>query len=878
MPLAPGTRLGSFEIVRLLGAGGMGAVYRAYDPRLQREVAVKVLPPEFAREPDRLRRFEQEALAVARLAHPNIVAVHDIGTHEGSPFMVTELLEGATLRDTMADRPLPTRKTLDIALQTARGIAAAHEQGIVHRDIKPENLFLTRDGRVKILDFGIAKLTDLETTAETAPTLTAHGLAVGTAAYMAPEQARGARADHRADFFSLGIVLYEMVSGVSPFRRETAAETMTAILREEPPPLPAAGTVPPGLDRVIGHCLEKNADERFQSARDLVFALESLTGATRPETAARAPKSAQVVRLALALGVLALVALAAFMAGQRTQQGPERLDLAAIHRHTDLAGLEDVPAISPDLKFIAFTARENGVRQIFVRLLAGGSPLPVTKDAVDHENPRWSADASSIIYFSPATPGAIQGTIWQIPALGGSPHRLLDSVGGGDVNAEGRLAAFRLAGGAIELVTVATDAADLDVIARFEDPVYYKYPRWSPDGKSIAYQRGDGFRWDLFVVDAAGGTPQQLTQDRDQMYGLAWLPDGSGLIFSSGRLATLPYLPTIGLWEIGLRDRTPRRLAVADQSYLHPDVHRDGLIAASRLQLNFDIWKYPIDGTPESNVRRALRLTDQTGQVQTPTVGADDGQVAFLSDSGGHANLWIANAGRAELRQITHEHDPMVALGVPIWSPDGRTIAFVSSRGNVGLDFGLWLVGPDGGNLRNVAQRGLGAAWSSDARWLYYVDSAGVSKIAPDGGKPVHVRPAPARNAVGAHDGTLYFTVDRTLADGTPGFEIHAASPEAGPSRVVGRIPVSRVPQWQILNPSLSPDGEWLAMPLTDGAATNIWALSTRTSEWRQITDFGGRPTFIARRVSWSADGRSIIAAVGEGDADVVIFEPHRPQ
>jgi eukaryotic-like serine/threonine-protein kinase len=217
MTISPGTRLGPFDVVDLLGAGGMGAVYRAHDPRLRRDVAIKVLPAGFLGDPNRLRRFEQEALAVARLAHPNIVAIHDIGTHEGSPYIVTELLEGGTLREKMRFRTLPVRKAVEYAMQIGHGLAAAHERGIVHRDIKPENVFVTREGRVKILDFGIARLTDVdEATATTAVTLTGLG-GLGTAAYMSPEQARGARADHRADLFSLGVVLYEMLSGVSPF-------------------------------------------------------------------------------------------------------------------------------------------------------------------------------------------------------------------------------------------------------------------------------------------------------------------------------------------------------------------------------------------------------------------------------------------------------------------------------------------------------------------------------------------------------------------------------------------------------------------------------------------------------------------------------------
>jgi tricorn protease-like protein len=314
-------------------------------------------------------------------------------------------------------------------------------------------------------------------------------------------------------------------------------------------------------------------------------------------------------------------------------------------------------------------------------------------------------------------------------------------------------------------------------------------------------------------------------------------------------------------------------VAIADESYLQPDVHQSGAIAASRLKLQFDVWKYPIDGAPEANVRRGTRLTRQTGQVQTPTVGVNDRDVAFLSDSGGHANLWVTNTETRTVRQITHERDHAVALGIPIWSPDGSSIAFVSSRGNSGLGFGIWIVSPDGGNLRQLTPRGLGAAWSSDSQGIYYVDGGGLYKVPAAGGTPVVVRPSGVRNVAGSDGTTLYFVVDRVLADRTPGFEIHAASPESGPSRVLARIAPSRAPQWQIVNPSLSPDGQWLAMPLTDGVTTNIWRLSTKTGEWRQITDFGDRPTFIARRVSWSVDGKSILAAVGEGDADVVVFE-----
>ena len=854
----------------------MGAVYRAYDPRLQRHIAIKVLSTGFGGDPDRLRRFEQEALAVARLAHPNILAVHDIGSFEGSPYIVTELLEGETLRETMNGRQLSGRKALDFARQIAQGLAAAHEHGIVHRDIKPENLFVTTEGRVKILDFGIAKLTDVEGTAGSAATLTAHGLGpVGTAGYMSPEQARGDRTDFRSDLFSLGVVLYEMVAGVAPFRRGTAAETMTAILREDPPELTESQVGVAGLHRVVQHCLEKKSADRFQTARDLLFALDSLSGSgfAAPSTPRPRRTSRRAVQVAAGAAVLALIAAAGYALGL-SRHSPAASDLVSgVYRLTEFTGLEEFPAISPDSKAVAFTARVAGVEQIFVRLVAGGTPLQITKDRADHSLPRWSPDSSAVVYFSPAVPGDLQGTIWEIPALGGAPRRIIDSIGGGDVGAKGRFAVFRLAGKQVELVSAAADGSDPRTIARFAEPFYFKYPRWSPDGKWIAYQRGDGVRWDLFAVEVAQGAVRQLTHDNAQIHGLTWLPDSSAVVYSSSRATTMSYLPTLGLWQQPLEGGQPRRLAVADVSYLQPDMHGAGAIVASRSQIQFDLWQYPTQGAASENVRRAVRITRQTGQVQTPTVGPADREIAFLSDSGGHANLWITTPATGELRQLTYERDPGVAMGVPIWSPDGKAIAFVSSRGNTGLGFGVWLVNPDGSNVRNVAPRGLGLAWSSDAQWIYYSEAGVAYKVPASGGRAVRVRQGPSRNLIGFHGTTLYFMVDRTLTDGSPGFEIHAATPEDGPSRVLARIPPSRAPQWQIVHPALSPDGAWLAMPLTDGVTTNIWALSTSTAEWRQITDFGDRPTFIARRVSWSQDGRSIVAAVGEADSDIVLFE-----
>ena len=877
MRLSVGDRIGRFEIVGPLGRGGMGEVFRARDPQLLREVAIKVLPTAFSRDSDRQRRFEREGRAAASLNHPNIVAVHDVGVHEGVGFLVTELLDGETLRQRMNGRPLPARKAIDYAIQIASGLAAGHDRGIVHRDIKPDNLFVTRDGRIKILDFGLAKMIDPGAADDPTATVTLDGVqvapVVGTAAYMSPEQVRGLRTDHRSDIFSLGAVLYEMLAGFTPFRRGTPAETLSAIVHDDVPRLARSVALAPLLDRVVRHCLEKTPEERFQSVRDLIFDLEALTHGAGAAEPARERLRVSRRSVLTTIAVLLLTA-AAYLAGRRTVPTAQRATVHRVLPLTDFSGLEEFPAISPDRRAVAFTANVSGQRQIFVRLLARGSPVAITKDSVDHQSPRWSPDANSIVYFSPAAPGDAQGAIWSIPALGGSPRRVLTSVGDGDVSTTGRLACFRLVEGGIQLVTSLLDGSDLRLVAR-SAPGYHRHPRWSADSKWIAYQGGDGLRFDVFVTSPATGETRQLTHDRNIITGLTWLPDGSGIIYGSSRGSTIPYLPSLSLWEVGLDGGIPRQITPADAWYEQPDAHASGLVSAARLRMRFDISRFPFGTDPADNVRRAVQLTRQTGQVLTPTAAPDGDEIAFLSDSGGHGNLWVKSTDTGDVRQITFEDDPNVTVGVPMWSPDGRSIAFVSSKGRTGFDFGIWLVNPDGTNERNVAKQGLGPAWSSDGQWLYYAEtSAGVLyKVSSGGGTAIKVRSEPTRNVIGVHDATLYYVVERALLDGRPELEIRAATPEDGPSRALARIPASRVPSWQIVNPALSPDGEWLAMPLTDGHTTNIWALSTRTRIWRQVTDFGNRATFVARHVSWTPDGKSILAAVGEGDADIVLLD-----
>ncbi len=460
-------------------------------------------------------------------------------------------------------------------------------------------------------------------------------------------------------------------------------------------------------------------------------------------------------------------------------------------------------------------------------------------------------------------------------------RRIVTSVGGGDLSHDGRqIAYFEFAGGRVELRVAGRDGSAAHAVAVFEPGKYYLLsPRWSPDDRFIAYHRGYVFEHDVFVVPSTGGEPRQVTAKERLLRGFAWRPDGSGIVFSSPRGATTFYLPTMNLWTVDLGGQGLRQVTFGEVSYVDPDLSPGGTLVASRVRMVSDIWKFPTFGVEAENMQGAVRLTHQTSQLQTPSSSPDGMELVYLSDGGGHANLWVTSLRTGQSRQITYEQDPQVVMGVPVWSTDGQYIAFFSDRTKLGYG-GLWLVDPHGSGLRELVPDAGWASWSRDGRWVYYsrtLPPRHLQKIPVGGGQPITVRTDNATRPAIAADGTLYYIVDLPSITGAPDYEIRAARPEGGPSRVLARIPAYRVPSWQLLHPVVSPDGKWLAVTLSDGVATNIWALSTADGSMRRLTDFGTRPTFIARRVSWSADGRFIYAAVGEGDADVVMLEGLMP-
>jgi Tol biopolymer transport system component len=866
----------------------MGEVYRAKDPRLGRDVAIKVLPSYLCRDRDRLRRFEQEARAAGALNHPNILVVYDVGTYDGAPYLVTELLEGSTLRDRLGSGPIPARKAAESGVQIAHGLAAAHDKGIVHRDLKPENIFVCRDGRTKILDFGLAKLTAPEAGDATATNLerntTGTGVVLGTAGYMSPEQVRGEKADQRSDIFSFGVVLYETLSGQRAFTGRSAADRASAILKDDPPDLRASGrNIPAGLERIVRHCLEKNPEERFQSAQDLAFHLGTVS--TESEASAAVPavirKKTRTLTLGWVLVCLAMLAAAGAGWWYRGRLQPGHREVTFL-RLTDFEGLEGSPAFSPDGKSVAFVSDSSGARQIWMRLLAGGPSLQITHDAGEHQEPRWSQDSASIIYYTPPPEGDAQGALWEISALGGAPRRLISSMSGADVSHDGkRLTFFRLNEKQMELAVSDRNGSNARVIMQVAVSFSYRQPRWSPDDGTIAYLHSqENWADDVYVVPSSGGEVRRVTRDNTLMSGLAWLADGSQLLYSAARGSTVLYLPTMHLWLIPPTGGVPRQVTFGEAGDENPDVDHDGRIVVSRRHMQFNIWKFPVEGDPADNVRRAVQITHQTGQVQTPTLSPDDRELAYLSDNGGHGNLWVMELASGETHQITYEKAPEVVMGVPIWAPNGKWITYATNRPSQMMrGIGYWLIHPDGSGLHLAVSEGAWATWSGDSKWLYYGESSPVRdtgsfrmmKSPIEGGQAVLVRSDNARGPAVAPDGSaLYYIVPLQNLNGLLDYEIRAARPEDGTSKLLDRVAGERVPIWQGLHPVISRDGKWLVTPLDDGAGTNIWMISTADGKMRRITDFGAKRTFIARRVSWSSDGKWVFAAVGEGDADIV--------
>ena len=508
-------------------------------------------------------------------------------------------------------------------------------------------------------------------------------------------------------------------------------------------------------------------------------------------------------------------------------------------------------------------------------MLAAGTPLQLTQDKTDHLQPRWSPDSSSLIYYSPSDSPTQQGTIWEIPALGGAPHRIASALGGGDISHDGRrIALFQLGGEGIELAVLARDGSSTQRVQRLPSYSVYDLPRWAPDDRAVAFNRGQSgsFNDAILIVQVAGGAPREIAHAA-YLRGLSWLSDGSGIVYASSAGSTVLYPPAFNLRTVRIRDGAERQLTFGEASYVEPDVGSSGKLFASRIRSQSDIWEFPIGGSPADNARNGVRITRQTGQAQTPSLSPDGKELVYLSDSGGHGNLWVAKTDGSAIRQITFERNPDVSIGVPVWSPAGDWIAFIMTRKG---STGEWLVHSDGSGLRQLVADGSAAYWSADGRLLYFSSAVRqpfcIDKIAVSGGPPVRVRCDNASVTLGAPDNsTLYYATELRGTNGGWDYEIFKATPENGKAEKLGSVSGGRVPVdpalFQLI---LSPDGKLLVGPLLDGTTCNLWALPAEGGPMRRLTDFGGRSILIARRITWAPDSRHIYAAVAETDADVV--------
>lgn len=722
--LTSGLKLGPYEVQNSIGAGGMGEVYRARDTRLGRTVAIKVLPASFSTDRDRLNRFMQEARAAAGLNHPNILSIFDIGEEQGAPYIVSELLEGETLRDKLRSGPIQIRKAVDYALQTARGLAAAHDKGIVHRDLKPENLF-TNGGQIKILDFGLAKLTRPEdergaSDTATVQAVTEPGLIMGTVGYMSPEQVRGKMADHRSDLFSFGAILYEMISGKRAFHGETAADTMSAILKDDPPELSeTARNVPPGLERIVHHCLEKNPAQRFQSARDLAFDLEVLTEVSGSGAAgSKLPTAVQQEIRADSRRKIAQIAAAVVIAGMLIGigwwlgHGGKQAAPAEYQQITFRTGQIGDARFAPDGTIVYDAAWENNKKQLYLARTDdnGSRSLGIT----DADLLALSSKGELAIRLNALDLGGYMrmGTLARLPLSGGTPREVLENVGDADWSAEGDKMA-------VTVFVPQTRHWHLEYpIGKvlFDSINWISTPKISPDGKWVAiadHENPNGDDQGGVAVISMDGREKKLSTGWTSVEGIVWSPASDEVWFSAsnagssdnlrgvtleGKVRTIANVPG-GMWTADIRNGT--LLVVAQQQR----IGISGVPPGSKDERELGWLGWSTDMKISNDGKKVLFTEEADGGGPDYTVflrDTDGSPPVRISDGLGLAispdNKWVLTqparggplslvpTGAGEARQLTHDDRAYTAEAA--FQPDGKQLLAVGIEpGHGGRDY-----------------------------------------------------------------------------------------------------------------------------------------------------------------------------------------------
>ncbi len=742
MALASGTKFGPYEVQSLLGAGGMGEVYRARDTRLGRDVALKILPESFAREGDRLHRFEQEARAVAALNHPNILAIFDTGQSEGSPFLVSELLEGETLRPVLDRGAVSSRKAIDFGVQIAQGLAAAHEKGIVHRDLKPENIFVTKDARIKILDFGLAKLAQQAgSRADDGVTLTsshtAMGVVMGTASYMAPEQVRGEPADPRTDIFAFGAVLYEMLSGQRAFRRDTTAETMTAVLKEDPTELTNAGpAISPTLDRIVRRCIEKDPEQRFQSAKDLSFALSALSGSDSSAAAriAKGPRKSPALLWVAGVAALLIVAAVTWFFGRRA--APERPMQFAIPVPGEVSHL----ALSPDGSMLAFISPDenSGIPVLYVQAV-GSSDARALDGTGGASYPFWSPDGTQVAFFA-------NGKLQKMAIAGGTPQMLAKvwSGRGGSWSRKNVIIYEPDTGSPIWRINAdGSGAAPVTDRTFASSEQSNRWPVFLPDGDHFLYWAGSfsGAKADqqsgIFLGSLDGKEKKMIVPAHSSL-----AIDSRHLFYADdeGHLLSIGFDPTKGT-------TTGNPSVIANVVAVQPSTYWTSLTASEDGTLIYSATA----GAASSVLTWMDRSGKQQGQIGAaavqcnPTLSPDGSRVAVdVSDQkANNVDLWLESTTGAGNSRFTFDPGEEVA---GVWSRDGNSVAYRSAGGSTGHG-ALLTKRADGLEHEQEVFRVTGAAdvipnsWSPDGQQILATLQSGtgyrLALIERSGGKEV---------------------------------------------------------------------------------------------------------------------------------------------
>jgi Tol biopolymer transport system component len=704
--LPSGSRLGPYEILAPLGAGGMGSVYRARDTRLGREVAIKLLSDELARDPDYLARFDREARVLAALEHQNIAGIHGLEESEGIRFLALELVAGETLSERLAGGQLSVVESLEIARQIAEALEAAHEKEIVHRDLKPANVKVTPGGKVKVLDFGLAKSLSGPAGGSAIETVSAgttrDGTVLGTPAYMSPEQARGKPVDKRTDLWSFGCVLYEMLAGRRAFGGDTPFDALAGVLEREPDFSALPRSTPPEIRHLLERCLEKDPSRRFRDAGDARLEIEAALERLRGRPATGPGRSFWIGLAAAVLAVAVLLLFARRTRAPRAGGAPPRLTQV-----TFADGIEQFPAFSPDGSRIAFTAEAGGVRQLFVKDLASGEERRLTSGDFDDIQPAWSPDGRVLAFVRSRLAGArlepgdvfgfyAGGDVWTLDLASHREGRLIENAFNPSWSPDGKQIAVDASwAGGRRIWTVGSGGSNpAQMTSDVSEAVAHVRPRWSPDGTKVVFQNIEGTKFDVRVADIATKKLVSVTNDLFLDVNPVWSASGMSIDFSSSRTGGL------NIWRMPVRadgspDGPARQLTTGAGQDVEISASKDGKrLAFTILKQNADLWKLPVSAATGQGTGPPQPAVATTREDSRGAWSPDGGRIAFNSDRAGDMNIWIFTAKDGATRQITRGPGGDYQ---PEWSPDGRRLAFFSSRaGNADI----WTVGADAGGLR----------------------------------------------------------------------------------------------------------------------------------------------------------------------------------